>query len=69
MPIVGFRANPTKHGRILMWLQKFENQSEECRRLMELAIDISEGRRHMPPADPQSRDINWSNFPKKPTIK
>lgn len=42
--IVGFRANEITHKRILQWLDKAENRSEETRRLMELGMDVLEGK-------------------------
>lgn len=42
--IVGFRANEIAHKRILQWLDNVENRSEETRRLMELGMDVLEGK-------------------------
>lgn len=63
---LGLRLNDKKHKDIIDWLDKFEDRSEETRRLMSLAIRISQGEYQI--EKQELKPISW-NIPKEPTIK
>jgi hypothetical protein len=65
----GCRLNDKKpeHKEILDWLGKFEDRSDEGRRLMLLGIRVSRGELRVP--EPKvSGPITWS-FPKEPSVE
>jgi hypothetical protein len=61
---LGVRLNHKKHKDIIDWLKKFNDRSEEARRLMSIAIRISKAET-MPQAPEPPKQIVWNNFPKE----
>ena len=64
---LGMRLNQKKHKDIIAWLNKFEDRSEEARRLMLLGIRISSG--EYTPAPKSSAPLVWSEFPQETISK
>lgn len=62
---LGLRLNDKKHKDIIKWLSKFEDKSEEARRLLRLGIQISNGQ-HAPKEKERLQPLTW-NFPTEPT--
>lgn len=64
---LGLRLNPKKHKDIITWLNRFDDKSEEARRLMDLGIRVSNGR--FVEQRITKEPLVWSNIPKEPSIR
>lgn len=63
---LGLRLNSKKHKDIIKWLERFDDRSEEARRLMLLGIKVSSGEQVIRPK--KSEPLVW-HFPDEEPIQ